>query len=126
MKIQKIFSSLFFLLEKISKFLTAVVYAVIIFFSLIPSGIPSYNNSDKVGHYLAYAALGFICSFTFRNKIFLFMIVNFCMSCSIEVIQHFIPGRSMSVFDELANVTGLLTGYLIYRLTIKFERRITI
>jgi VanZ family protein len=121
MFIKKIISSAVQLLKRYSGFLTIPVYAAIIILSLIPGNIQGISNYDKIEHFTAYFILSFLCSYSFRNRILFFIILNIAMGLIIEYIQSFIPGRDMSAFDAIANSLGILSGYIIFMIVIKFE-----
>jgi VanZ family protein len=72
--------------------------------------------SDKLLHSAGYLALYLSCSFAYpqpatvnRKLFFLFF-----YSILIELIQHFIPQRSFSFLDILANGFGLLSGVALF------------
>ena len=83
-----------------------------------------WDNIDKFGHALAYAALYFSGAFSlksFSNKkqlkfSNLKVLYAFCFLYGflIEVLQHFLPHRSFDPFDMLANIVGISLGTLIF------------
>lgn len=78
-------------------------------------------GNDKTSHFTAYSILMFNAGLVFfkPKKTFLIAII-LCLIYGglIEVAQHFIPGRSMSRYDMVANALGVGTGvvltYLLY------------
>ena len=93
----------------------------IAYISLIPSESVNIGN-DKVGHFIAYMILTFNAGLIFfkKKKKFLFAIL-FCITYGflIEILQHFVPGRFMSLEDFIANTVGVIVGilltYLLFR-----------
>jgi VanZ family protein len=85
-------------------------------------------NFDKVIHLLFYIPLGFLLSLP---KIFSHIILNFFIPLAfgsfyggmLELLQHFVAGRTSSWGDEIANVAGvgigLGIGFLVQYLTHK-------
>ena len=97
----------------------AVYTAGIIVVSLIPGGqgLPLFPHADKVGHFLAYTGLGVLACLTFesRRARVLALVAAIALGASLEVAQHFVPRRSMSLADETVNALGVLTGALLFR-----------
>jgi len=75
--------------------------------------VPMYN--DWLMHFTGYVAAGISISFTFpRTPWFnraLFLVV---FSIGIEIGQHFMPPRTFSLMDIVANTSGVLTGLGIF------------
>ncbi|MEJ6776389.1 MAG: VanZ family protein [Crocinitomicaceae bacterium] len=90
-------------------------------------------GNDKISHFIAYSILMFNAGLVFfkPKKTFLIAIL-LCLTYGglIEVAQHFVPGRSMSRYDMVANALGIGIGvvltYLLYRPVIRIlqSRRI--
>ena len=89
---------------------------VVIFLSLIPaSGMGGVEYMDKAAHASAYGFMGILAYISFetlgkRMIIFIFM---FLLGISLEFLQLLVPGRSASVYDALANTTGLVLSFLL-------------
>ena len=101
---------------KIIKFLVVLILIVITYYSLkTPTGNNDLPMNDKIGHCLAYASLSFhlmLLSNSIKNKIFgLFFAI--CYSLLMEYLQGFIPNRTPSMYDMIANTTGVLVGFFI-------------
>ena len=72
-------------------------------------------NLDKAIHILLYIPLGFLLSLL---KIFSGFFLNFFLTLGfgslygaiLELLQHFVPGRTPSWGDEIANVLGVGIG----------------
>ena len=76
----------------------------------------SFN--DLVAHGLGYALLMVVAVFAFANKSRFVALAIFCFAYSvlIELIQYFIPYRTLSLADIVANGVGVLIGLLlVYR-----------
>jgi len=81
-------------------------------------------NLDKVIHILLYIPLGFLLSLL---KIFSGIFLNFFLPLGfgslygaiMELLQHFVPGRTPSWSDEIANIIGVGIG-LGFGVLVKF------
>lgn len=94
-----------------------IILAGIAYLSLAPSEIVNDGN-DKVGHLIAYACLmvNFGLLTYFNRKKYTFAIVfTLFYGGSMEIIQYFVPGRCMSIYDMLANTAGVMFGVIIIR-----------
>ena len=93
-----------------------LLVSLVIFFSLSPSQPDTtvFSHSDKVAHILAYAfiMLYFGCIYlpggTYRRLGIGFILMGFVL----ELIQGLIDYRTMEYLDMLANLTGVLIGWL--------------
>jgi VanZ family protein len=94
-------------------------------------GIPDQNflnfkGSDLMVHFLMYSFLSFVFFFEhFKNKkraiigfhwILLFFSVLISISATVEVLQPIVARRSCEFYDLLANTTGVIWGYIFFRL----------
>ncbi len=106
----------------------AIWAAVLFFLSALPlSGDVSWVPvNDKVIHVGLYGVLGVTLS---RARILsgagwphgLFILVGVLYGVTDEFHQAFVPGRSVSVFDWIADVVGVLMGYTIFLKTISIR-----
>lgn len=81
--------------------------------SILPQTALHVNNPyDKLLHFSAYSFIALIPAFTLRTKkqIILVAIFLFIIGSSVEIAQSFVPGRSASYFDGLANAMGIISG----------------
>ena len=108
--------------------LPVIAWAGAIFYgsSISSPNIPSYPNSDKLLHIIEYAFLGFLLSRLMRNAeypfsrkkyfvYFLAMLIGLSYGVSDEIHQYFVPGRSCSLWDILADAIGAGIGACVYR-----------
>lgn len=84
------------------------------------SGVP--EGSDKLGHFLMYAVLGLLTLRATRHPSR--WAVATVAACGLLVFaaadewhQRWIPGRSASFDDWIADSVGAVCGLLVYRLT---------
>lgn len=85
-------------------------------------GLPSFPQSDKIMHMIAYAVLAYfvaralhkVHSFGYMKLIFIGMFIAGLYGLSDEIHQMFVPTRSADAFDLLADFMGGLMGAIIY------------
>lgn len=71
--------------------------------------IPQYN--DKLMHFLGYGVAGISITAALPGwPVWQRLLVLVAYSTGIEVVQHFVPSRTFSLGDILANVGGALLG----------------
>ncbi len=88
-----------------------------------PSIDIEFEMQDKVLHFIAYFTLG--CSVLFgvfgkgyvRPKVFVPIVVFACAfyGATDEMHQYFVPGRSLDVFDWVADVLGGIAATAAYK-----------
>lgn len=81
-----------------------------------------FDQSDKFGHLVGFAAMAFIAIWTIPRKyIPLFMIGLLALACSAEFLQEWLlPHRHFSLKDMYANLTGIaiiLLPWLVWRVS---------
>lgn len=79
-----------------------------------------FNQSDKFGHLLGFAAMTFIAIWTLSRKYFpLFIAGILILACSAEFIQEWLlPHRHFSIKDMYANLSGIaliLISWAVWR-----------
>ncbi|MEN8201735.1 MAG: VanZ family protein [Bacteroidota bacterium] len=108
---------------------TILLAILIVLLSLVPSSsIPSsriFNIPylDKLIHFSMYASIGFVALMESRcrQKCLLphsvLILAIFAMSAMIEILQATVVAtRAAEWFDLLANFSGLIAGYVAYRI----------
>lgn len=88
---------------------------------LLPaSSLPSVDVWDKLEHAITFAGLMLLGLFAFSHRLGVAQLA-LCLvayGVAIECLQFFIPSRSFSVLDMLADSTGIL---LVYAVAIRRE-----
>ena len=116
------FSMLFFKeIKKIDIFmrLSFIICASLIFFlssqAKLPSPIKPFFGLDKVFHTIAFGAFAFTLTFWFKTEkwinnakkyVLLVICITVLYGLSDEIHQYFVPNRSSSVYDLLADTIG--------------------
>jgi VanZ family protein len=71
---------------------------------------------DKIGHFIAYGGMAVLTMLNFNSRVPRMAGIGFgvLLGGILEWGQSFVPGREMSIMDEIANTLGLLAGIIIY------------
>lgn len=92
-----------------------LVVIAIAYLSLTPSDTLTIGN-DKISHFIAYGTLMFnsgLLTFHEKNKFIRAIFLCVLYGVLIEIAQHFVPGRFMSIYDIIANVAGVVIGCIL-------------
>lgn len=89
----------------------------------------AFNLNDKIVHLIIFLLFSLLLSLAIKKEKFLnissrriFTVVltgTSIVAASTEILQNFIPGRQMDIYDLVANEVGVFAGLLIYRLVYK-------
>src|SRR6478752_3314982 len=97
---------------------------VILILTTIPGkAIPEVSiiGIDKLVHCFIFGLLTFLTAFDLKNHgsnakpLRTAVIYSISYGIFIELIQNFVPGRSCSIYDVIANSLGALIGYLCFK-----------
>lgn len=97
----------------------------ILYLSLTPTETLTVGN-DKISHFIAYSCLMLnigILVYPNKRKIFTGVVLAVFLGVIIEILQHYIPGRFMSLGDVIANTLGALLGMILILLFGKTFRK---
>lgn len=89
-----------------------------------------FYGADKVIHYFMYFGLGFMLIWAFRatrlkyntHLLFIAAIITVLYGISDELHQIFVPGRTASIADIVADTLGGLTGAYIAIVVARYYR----
>ncbi len=102
------------MLITLSRIVFSIGLIAVIALSVMPQGtVPDPGISDKFAHFAAYAALALAGGIAYRGSRSVFILVAaglLLLGIGLEFVQAFIPGRSASVYDGLANAIGIALG----------------
>jgi len=105
--------------------------AIILTVTLIPGkAVPEVDivNIDKVVHFFIFAVLMVATSYAVKKtrdkkglptSLLLPGLYSIGLGISIEFLQRYVPGRSFSVADMIANTIGVAIGYFIFKLMVR-------
>ncbi len=116
----------FFLFYPLPFFILLVILGVLTHIPTLPKLPINFYEIDKFEHFFAYLFLAFLL-FRWMKKInqqknyLLFFLALSFYAGTDEFFQLFVPGRTASVFDFLADFLALLTIFLIYKRNLKNE-----
>ena len=106
--------------------LPLIIYCIAIYIqSDLPASehIPSFEFSDKILHFLAYAVMGVLFYRAYqtlrikgdpRMLILLSVVSASLYGISDEIHQYYVPFRHASIYDGIANFLGALCGVCLY------------
>ncbi len=81
---------------------------------VLPSSeLPEVDMSDKTEHLLAFFALMVLAGLAYRDRLLLPVLAAWLVAygIAIECVQFFIPSRSFSVLDMVADAAGVLPAW---------------
>ena len=96
-----------------------------------PERLPSFEYSDKLLHFGAYAVMGILFyrayqTLSFRNNIQLLVLLSMISASlygiSDEIHQSFVPERQGSFSDVMADILGGICGVYVYNRWIAARR----
>jgi len=111
--------------QKITRIALAL-YLPVLFVSAhvpVPAPIQGAGVSDKSLHFLAYLTLGFLLWFAVsgtrtvnwrRSRPWLVLLTLVVYGIIDEILQGLVPGRSPDVMDFVADMTGVITGMVLF------------
>lgn len=93
-----------------------ILTLIILYLTLMPSiqtGL-TFSHIDKLFHFLAFAAFTSCFALAFPRLGTIFVIMGGAtMGIAIEIAQSFIPYRSFSYLDMLADFLGVIVGWVV-------------
>lgn len=116
------------------KYIFPIIWlALIVYASLTPSeDIPDFSfipHFDKIVHFCIYFGLAFLLvPAVLRNKKYaksygVSFILSIATGMFFELMQvYFTTSRSGSIYDEMANAAGALSGIVAYQFIVKNKR----
>ncbi|QJT08310.1 VanZ family protein [Oceanidesulfovibrio marinus] len=87
---------------------------LVVALSLLPNASPpsSIPDSDKIAHFIAYSWLSGLAYMAWpRNRAWTRAWIALGLGIALEFCQMLVPQRSFSVFDMLANASGVAFGW---------------
>lgn len=76
------------------------------------------NYLDKVAHFLMFAFLAYqsLKAVIDKEKIPDVLLGCIVLGLLTEVLQQFIPGRGMDIYDGIADTLGIVFAYYVYKI----------
>ncbi|PCJ49353.1 MAG: hypothetical protein COA74_05695 [Gammaproteobacteria bacterium] len=98
-------------------FIIAALLSLVVTLSVVSKSVGVHLINDKLGHALMFFFLAFLCSHSLGSKFGYKAIIGLAVfGLVIEIIQYFLPWRSFSVFDWLADLVGIISYDVIHRM----------
>lgn len=96
----------------------AIVLIVLLYAGLRDRAIPEFfNEEDKLHHLAGFAALALSTRMAFpRGSVLWQVLAVVALGVFIELAQEWLPDRTSSVWDILANLVGIAVGLALSRL----------
>uniref|UniRef100_UPI00404A55D5 VanZ family protein n=1 Tax=Gelidibacter sp. TaxID=2018083 RepID=UPI00404A55D5 len=95
-----------------------VVILILVLTPKASSGVHPMTYLDKVVHFALFLTVSINGCYKYQNcerrTEAIIWIIFFGLIT--EVIQQFIPGRDMDIYDGIANTLGVISGYYIYKM----------
>lgn len=92
--------------------------AALIVISYLVFSQPSYPqtipNMDKVGHLLSFFCLSYLTHLAFKPRWYFLAMTLACYAIFIELVQSYLPYRSASIADLIADMIGVLFFYFCH------------
>lgn len=113
-------------IRRASVVFAALLAVIVAYFSLVPPGsAPAPQLSDKIRHFIAYAALTVPLALWFgRGRLLLAVSAAALYGAGLEFAQALAgTGREGSVADAVANALGACAGGLAVALAFRLRRR---
>jgi VanZ family protein len=112
--------------EIIFFWLPPIGYMALIFYmssqSLEEFQLPDVWNIDKVAHFIEYGVLGIlwfrainVVEESIPKAAIVASLITLAYGISDEIHQYFVPNRSSSIFDVIADGIGAWVGILLYK-----------
>jgi VanZ family protein len=118
--------------------LFAIIWACVIFLLILMPGkqMPDTGNLfsfDKIAHFGVFSILSFMMILGFakqfandklrkRHAIY-GLVISLVYASILELSQAIVPDRQMNFLDLIANIVGVISGYLLFLLIYKFSFR---
>lgn len=102
-----------------------IVLGIIVFSGLRPEPVPQvFDDQDKLHHMCAFAAMMFTLRLAFPQwRAFWAVAFSLTAGLLIEFGQSFLPNRTASAADMVANSVGILLGWACWHLVNRWYLR---
>lgn len=102
---------------------------LVLVLTLKPSSGNSMNFSiphlDKIAHFGMFFLLGInvLYKYEHNKKLLEYLLLCIVLGFNTEILQDFIPGRSLDFYDALADTLGVIIAYYIYKIMAIFIQK---
>lgn len=80
---------------------------------------------DKIAHFGMFFFLAINMMYKFEKSYKLLEYLLFCITLGFitEILQDFIPGRSLDFYDAFADILGIIAAYYVYQMMTNFIQK---
>lgn len=109
-------------------FPTILVCTLVLILSVINTGVlpkTDVPSADKIVHTIMYFAITMILMLNqtsylqkqiTKQQLYFALLFSVSFGTIMEVIQHFLPWRSGSIYDFIANTLGVIIAIILFRI----------
>lgn len=91
---------------------------IVLILTLMPgNGKIAGNYLDKVAHFSMFAFMTYQALKAVKTEKYFTEVIIWCVLLGFltEVLQQFIPGRGMDIYDAIADTLGVATAFYVYK-----------
>ncbi|EGN75203.1 VanZ like family protein [Idiomarina sp. A28L] len=106
-------------------FIIVVVVVSALFLMQTPPSpsVANFAHADKVVHFGLFFVLAITMHLAFRPRLWLALPILLIYAVTIEIVQHYVPGRGADIWDVIADMVGVLGFYLARAVYKKSKKR---
>jgi len=101
-------------------FILSVIFASFLFLKQSGHSALSFQHADKLAHFLIFFSLTLLLDLSFKLSVTKSLLILSTYGVTIEILQSFLPYRSASLGDILADIFGVAVYIFVCR---KFFRK---
>jgi VanZ family protein len=101
-------------------FVLSVIFASFLFLKQGGHSGITFEHADKIAHFLIFFSLTLLLDLSFKLSVNKSLLILSAYGVTIEVLQSFLPYRSASLGDILADILGVVVYIFLLR---KFFRK---
>ena len=105
-------------LINISRLFWLLTLVIVFWFACVPSppaAMVAFN--DKIAHFLVFFCLGGSAFFlwSYNTTVYKILFLLALYGATIEVVQYYVPGRTLSLFDWIMDIAGLIFAFVLIK-----------
>ncbi|GHB57084.1 teicoplanin resistance protein VanZ [Psychrosphaera saromensis] len=96
-------------------FVLSVIFASFLFLKQGGHSGITFEHADKIAHFLIFFSLTLLLDLSFKLSVNKILLILSAYGVTIEVLQSFLPYRSASLGDILADILGVVVYIFLLR-----------
>jgi VanZ family protein len=96
-------------------FVLSVIFASFLFLKQGGHSGITFQHADKIAHFLIFFSLTLLLDLSFKLSVNKILLILSAYGVTIEVLQSFLPYRSASLGDILADILGVVVYIFLLR-----------